>query len=159
MKTRGKIRHVLFFVLTTATIVTLVLWARSSFAKLHFSHLFPDGYVTINLGYGTVDLQWQSATSQWNWTTIRQYSARLPARVFGFELWHSPGAYMRLDLTIHFGLLLLVLGSYPLFTAIAGRMRIRHRKRRNLCVDCAYNLTGNTSGVCPECGTPTVLRP
>lgn len=22
------------------------------------------------------------------------------------------------------------------------------------CQDCGYNLTGNTSGVCPECGTP-----
>jgi hypothetical protein len=24
-----------------------------------------------------------------------------------------------------------------------------------LCSSCGYNLTGNTSGVCPECGTPT----
>ena len=24
---------------------------------------------------------------------------------------------------------------------------------RNQCRNCAYNLTGNTSGVCPECGT------
>jgi len=23
-----------------------------------------------------------------------------------------------------------------------------------LCRGCGYNLTGNTSGVCPECGTP-----
>ena len=22
------------------------------------------------------------------------------------------------------------------------------------CQDCGYNLTGNTSGICPECGTP-----
>ncbi|GJM24249.1 MAG: hypothetical protein DHS20C16_06640 [Phycisphaerae bacterium] len=22
------------------------------------------------------------------------------------------------------------------------------------CLDCGYNLTGNVSGVCPECGTP-----
>jgi hypothetical protein len=26
------------------------------------------------------------------------------------------------------------------------------------CRSCGYNLTGNTSGVCPECGTPTVAR-
>ncbi|HEX5243398.1 MAG TPA: hypothetical protein VFW23_09085 [Tepidisphaeraceae bacterium] len=24
-----------------------------------------------------------------------------------------------------------------------------------MCVSCGYDLTGNTSGVCPECGTPT----
>jgi uncharacterized paraquat-inducible protein A len=28
------------------------------------------------------------------------------------------------------------------------------RRRRGLCVKCGYDLTGNTSGVCPECGTP-----
>ena len=32
----------------------------------------------------------------------------------------------------------------------------RRRKRRSaglLCLSCGYNLTGNTSGTCPECGT------
>jgi len=28
----------------------------------------------------------------------------------------------------------------------------RRRSRANLCVECGYNLTGNTSGICPECG-------
>jgi hypothetical protein len=27
-----------------------------------------------------------------------------------------------------------------------------------LCASCGYNLTGNASGVCPECGTPTAER-
>jgi hypothetical protein len=27
------------------------------------------------------------------------------------------------------------------------------------CPTCGYNVTGNTSGVCPECGTPTPQRP
>lgn len=27
------------------------------------------------------------------------------------------------------------------------------------CVRCGYNLTGNVSGICPECGTPVVLIP
>ena len=26
-------------------------------------------------------------------------------------------------------------------------------RRRSMCVGCSYDLTGNTSGVCPECGT------
>jgi len=30
--------------------------------------------------------------------------------------------------------------------------RFRNRDR-NLCVSCSYELTGNTTGVCPECGT------
>ena len=33
------------------------------------------------------------------------------------------------------------------------------RSRRNRCRTCGYNLTANTSGVCPECGTPVERKP
>jgi len=33
--------------------------------------------------------------------------------------------------------------------------RCAHR----VCRQCSYNLTGNVSGVCPECGTPIVRQP
>ena len=29
----------------------------------------------------------------------------------------------------------------------------RRRRAMGLCVQCGYDLTGNVSGVCPECGT------
>jgi hypothetical protein len=32
--------------------------------------------------------------------------------------------------------------------------RDRHRYRPGHCRTCGYDLTGNVSGVCPECGTP-----
>jgi hypothetical protein len=28
------------------------------------------------------------------------------------------------------------------------------RRRQGECLRCGYNLTGNVSGICPECGTP-----
>ena len=31
-------------------------------------------------------------------------------------------------------------------------LRAARRRRLKLCPNCAYNLTANTSGVCPECG-------
>jgi hypothetical protein len=31
--------------------------------------------------------------------------------------------------------------------------RVRHTRRLGRCPTCSYDLTGNTSGVCPECGT------
>ena len=53
-----------------------------------------------------------------------------------------------------------------LFVVIAGigwiaayrrgeRRRVqRFREEQGLCLDCGYNLTGNVSAICPECGQP-----
>jgi hypothetical protein len=32
-------------------------------------------------------------------------------------------------------------------------LRQRRRRKQNACLTCGYNLTGNTTGICPECGT------
>lgn len=41
------------------------------------------------------------------------------------------------------------------FVIVARRRWVRHKRTAsNQCIDCGYDLTGNTSGVCPECGTP-----
>jgi hypothetical protein len=45
----------------------------------------------------------------------------------------------------------------PLPIIKAGRWGVgawRRRSLRGFCPHCSYSLTGNTSGVCPECGTP-----
>ena len=38
------------------------------------------------------------------------------------------------------------------------RRTIRRRRASRACVACGYDLTGNESGVCPECGTPAIRR-
>lgn len=46
---------------------------------------------------------------------------------------------------------------FVLWTAAAYRHWLRPAKRAFIpgrCTKCGYNLTGNVSGVCPECGTP-----
>jgi hypothetical protein len=42
----------------------------------------------------------------------------------------------------------------PIFGLIYGRGMVRRRRRRKLglCLGCAYDLRGNVSGICPECG-------
>ena len=41
---------------------------------------------------------------------------------------------------------------YLIVRAYRGRIS-RRTLRRDFCVNCRYDLTGNISGVCPECGT------
>jgi hypothetical protein len=46
-------------------------------------------------------------------------------------------------------IVLLPILVYP-FLPFATR---RYRRKHGLCLHCGYDLTGNISGVCPECGT------
>ena len=48
--------------------------------------------------------------------------------------------------------ILLVVATYPTIAFIRGPLRRWRRRRRGLCTECAYDLTGNTTGVCSECG-------
>jgi hypothetical protein len=45
----------------------------------------------------------------------------------------------------------LLLAGYPAITFARWRAR-RRRRRAGRCAKCGYDLTGNVSGVCPECG-------
>jgi hypothetical protein len=53
-------------------------------------------------------------------------------------------------------LIALMLGAANCYST----MRLRRKKRElknpqvGFCKKCHYNLTGNTTGICPECGTP-----
>lgn len=55
----------------------------------------------------------------------------------GFPLWPLPFA----------------LAVYPALVLLRGPVSRYRRRRQGRCVRCGYNLTGNRSGVCPECGT------
>ena len=43
--------------------------------------------------------------------------------------------------------------TLPSIWIVQWRKR-RRRSRLNLCPQCSYDLTANTSGTCPECGSP-----
>lgn len=53
--------------------------------------------------------------------------------------------------------------AFSILPAIACRQYFRIYRgsvlaSRNQCRNCSYNLTGNTSGICPECGTKILLE-
>ena len=45
--------------------------------------------------------------------------------------------------------LLVITGTVPI---ISGPVKRWRRKRTGLCIHCGYNLSGNRTGRCPECG-------
>jgi len=51
--------------------------------------------------------------------------------------------------------LLILLTSLAPTWQVLVYFRRRQCIRGSRCTVCGYDLTGNTSGVCPECGTPT----
>lgn len=57
-------------------------------------------------------------------------------------------------LSIPFWPLLLLFMLLPVLWAV-GAARQRRNRRIGLCPSCGYDLTGNVSGVCPECGAPS----
>lgn len=57
---------------------------------------------------------------------------------------------------VKLGVWALAFASIPVWVALLvsrRRRRLRARMTQGLCVYCGYNLTGNVSGVCPECGS------
>jgi hypothetical protein len=79
--------------------------------------------------------------------------------LFGFRLW-NPGFNW-----LGFGFLLSIQTVVGYFVAlvfvhlriVAALPEIRKRVG-GLCLQCGYDLTGNTSGICPECGTPIPVK-
>ncbi len=63
--------------------------------------------------------------------------------------WHSSVT------TLYFRLWLLsAFFCIPPTVKLVRRMTLsRYRRKQNLCTSCGYDLSGNVSGVCPECGT------
>ncbi len=46
----------------------------------------------------------------------------------------------------------LLSAMYPTITFIRGPYRRYRRRKKGLCLACGYNLTGNVTGICSECG-------
>jgi hypothetical protein len=51
---------------------------------------------------------------------------------------------------------LALLLIYPALAFVRGPVCRHRRLKRGLCPTCGYNLTGNITGTCPECGKPHI---
>ena len=60
------------------------------------------------------------------------------------------GPLLGIFITGPLGLVLGAIGGL-----IYSRAREKNKPKPGSCLTCSYDLTGNTSGTCPECGAPT----
>ena len=67
--------------------------------------------------------------------------------VFGRPLWRIESSFLRLPIWP----IVIALMIPPVRDSIRQRRRWG-RKKRNECLECGYNLRGNVSGLCSECG-------
>lgn len=94
------------------------------------------------------------------WAKEGSYSELNQAKTIEWAIWDGktyrgvqvvPYRYTRILCPTWF--LIMMLSSYPTVAFMRGPMRRYWRRNRGLCVKCGYNLKGNLSGICPECGS------
>lgn len=64
----------------------------------------------------------------------------------------SPNDPMTQHVSFPLWFLLVLTIAYPVLAVMRGPLRRWQRRRKGHCANCDYDLTGNESGVCPECG-------
>jgi hypothetical protein len=169
----GSVSFTLAMICMILATATALLWIRSrwSFDRLKYQN--PDGILWVQSIRGEVGVLWMDAsklvaTSFWDWEThsgtslakieqgrrvdlSRGYSPAFP----GVMTATGPG---HRAVVVRLWLLLILTLAFPAVWVVALILR-RVPRGKSLCPSCGYNLTGNTSGVCPECGTPVPKEP
>lgn len=67
-----------------------------------------------------------------------------------FEYGRHPTTTTITDIPIW--IIFLIFTTYPTVVFILGPLCRWRRRRMGMCLSCGYDLTGNESGTCPECG-------
>lgn len=156
-------RRVGDFVHSGAVVRTSVI-VRFDYGSTHIAYGLMSWPATPDARGGRPIYQWeidmpQSTVPRSNYTTP-QVSPRMIWKRPGFLFAQRPpirgagGCYQRqVYLRFPTPLAIVPTAISPMIFVVLRRRRLQRIKDR-LCAGCNYNLTGNTSGICPECGKP-----
>ena len=72
---------------------------------------------------------------------------------FSYFTFPGPPGWRNYVLRVPGWLVLVAILAYPMTALARGPVRRWRRRRKGRCLRCGYDLTGNVSGACPECGT------
>lgn len=155
------IRKSIIVVLTLAAVEISVAWVLSFWGSVGCSFFF--GRTQQNLQATCCDGQAMFSLSLYADASDASVSTSLPRVQTGFAFtdevvevrYTNRTVYMHIR-RIHTPIwaVALLFAAYPLIALIQSpARRRRYRSEHGLCIKCGYDLTGNVSGVCPECGT------
>jgi hypothetical protein len=162
-------------------LATVGLWTRSSFVedqiarihRIYVDHktanqfetaiISTNGSVGLSRGRGLFQPDRATADAEWPEAVVWSHESRSAIKFrdayginsFGFGAgdFGGSGPISEKYQFVPIAPVSALLGVLP-FCWFVRWQRHRTRIARNLCAICSYSLTGNTSGVCPECGTP-----
>jgi predicted RNA-binding Zn-ribbon protein involved in translation (DUF1610 family) len=91
--------------------------------------------------------------AQWTRAPIFEFSMRAAYAVTDDGLWVT-------RLTVGMEAIVMTCMAVPIALSVFALVSRcgRASTQEPCCRKCGYNLTGNVSGVCPECGTPVLPR-
>lgn len=152
------IRKAMIVVLTLGALGTFMLAELSFYRDVEYSEYrrvapsFEYTWIHLRAGSWTVEVTrpLQRKTKPWEYSYRKRWLTLEFGVGFRERYWRSRGT-----LLIPF----VLFAAYPTIALIRGPLRRWRRGRRGLCVNCAYDLTGNVTGVCSECGTHFGKRP
>lgn len=130
------------------------------------------GWIRVGLYYSDLGLPRERDANNWGWhTAIMALSGPVPLSAGAGALLVRP-CYTQIlgvlcityrpattaigsrAIAVPHWLVAVACSAYPVTQTLARARRRARRRRRGLCVMCGYDLRGNESQRCPECGTP-----
>jgi len=169
------LQRVLLWSLTLLALATAGLWCRSYWYEDQFwpwqnAPKFSSAYGTLSaLSQGQFILEVWELPALLESQSVPPYSLR-PASYpdwrdyFGsFEVKYSLCHIDARQVVVYHGFRLphaaiAIPAGLAAFLLHRRERRLRRRLSHGCCTACGYDLTGNTSGVCPECGRNTAAR-
>lgn len=154
---------VLMSVLSTLGYVTSLLYGT------HFSSVTPAGWHIFD--YGAGGCSWQHRTTNQCLPPVNGTDSEggIPgwlgfrSRYDGTRIVYLPGltvgwcfqvtGYREVFVSMRFFSLAITAALIPMIYVTFTQIRQFSRKKQGRCLSCGYDLTGNESHTCPECGT------
>lgn len=138
---------------TALTVLLLIVWVGSGFAHVSVGGARP---LDIGIQDGVFHCSWERPLNNRPFSRLYSYGRTVGHRrwVQWFHVWTVPtSGGTRTSVYVPIWFVAGLVGSPTVWLWLRDR-----RRAPGLCCKCGYDLRGNTSGVCPECGAVREAR-